>query len=231
MPVDPEYYTFDLVVVGAGHAGIEAALAAAKMGQRVLMMTINLDSVAWAPCNPAVGGPAKGVVVREIDALGGYMARVTDQAAINLRMLNTSKGAAVRALRAQIDKYDYSRIMKRTLERQPGLVLVNEIASRILTDSGRVTSVETHFGAQYRCRALIIATGTFLGGKVFIGQKSFRAGRMGEFPSEELSDSLKKLGFRLGRFKTGTPARIAGKSVDFSRMERQATSNEPLAFS
>ena len=231
MPVDPKDYTYDVIVIGAGHAGIEAALVAAKMGQRVLMMAINLDSVAWTPCNPAIGGPAKGVVVREIDALGGFMAVAADQAAINLRMLNTSKGAAVRALRAQIDKYDYSRIVKRALEQQPRLRIVNEIAVRILTDSGCVTGVLTHFGVEYRSRAVIIASGTFLGGRIFIGQKSFRAGRMGEFPAEELSVSLRELGLKMGRFKTGTPARISAKTINFSEMERQGTSQEPLAFS
>ncbi len=231
MPVDPKDYTYDVIIIGAGHAGVEAALIAAKMGQRVLVMAINLDSVAWTPCNPAIGGPAKGVVVREIDALGGFMARAADQAAINLRMLNTSKGAAVRALRAQIDKYDYSRIVKRALEQQPGLKIVNEIAVRILTESGCATGVLTHFGVEYRSKAVVIASGTFLGGQIFIGQKSFKAGRMGEFPAEELSVSLKELGFKMGRFKTGTPARISAKTIDFSEMERQGTSREPLAFS
>ncbi|ACR80089.1 tRNA uridine-5-carboxymethylaminomethyl(34) synthesis enzyme MnmG [Kosmotoga olearia] len=224
-------YNFDIVVIGAGHAGIEAGLAAAKMGLKTLVLAINLDTVGWAPCNPAVGGPAKGIVAREVDALGGQIAKTTDATMINVRMLNTSKGPAVRALRAQIDKHEYSMEMKRILESQENLFIRSGIASEILVENGKVTGVVTHFGVVYRCRAAVVTSGTFLRGKIFVGQKVFEAGRLGEFPAKALSQSLETLGFTLSRFKTGTPARIQGKSIDFSKMERQDTSDEPLAFS
>jgi len=224
-------YNFDIVVIGAGHAGIEAGLAAAKMGLKTLVLAINLDTVGWAPCNPAVGGPAKGIVAREVDALGGQIAKTTDATMINVRMLNTSKGPAVRALRAQIDKHEYSMEMKRILESQENLFIRSGIASEILVENGKVSGVVTHFGVVYRCRAAVVTSGTFLRGKIFVGQKVFEAGRLGEFPAKALSQSLETLGFTLSRFKTGTPARIQGKSIDFSKMERQDTSDEPLAFS
>lgn len=224
-------YNFDIVVVGAGHAGIEAGLAAAKMGLKTLVLAINLDTVGWTPCNPAVGGPAKGIVAREVDVLGGQIAKTTDATMINVRMLNTSKGPAVRALRAQIDKHEYSMEMKRVLESQENLCLRSGIASEILVENGRVSGVVTHFGVVYRCRAVVVTSGTFLRGKIFVGQRVFEAGRLGEFPAKALSRSLENLGFTLSRFKTGTPARVQGKSIDFSKMERQDTSDEPLAFS
>ncbi|HOI34159.1 MAG TPA: tRNA uridine-5-carboxymethylaminomethyl(34) synthesis enzyme MnmG [Mesotoga infera] len=224
-------YEFDIVVIGAGHAGIEAALSSSRMGLRTLVLNINLDTVGWAPCNPAIGGPAKGIVVREIDALGGEMAKTTDETSLNIRVLNTSKGAAVRALRAQIDKYEYSKIMKRKLEEQKNLSLQSGIVTDIEVENGRTVAVSTHFGLRYSAKAVIITTGTFLGGKIFIGPREFPAGRLGEFPATELSRSLIRLGFDVRRFKTGTPARIAGRSIDFEKMERQDTSNSPLAFS
>ncbi|HQN28876.1 MAG TPA: tRNA uridine-5-carboxymethylaminomethyl(34) synthesis enzyme MnmG, partial [Mesotoga sp.] len=222
---------FDIVVIGAGHAGIEAALSSSRMGLRTLVLNINLDTVGWAPCNPAIGGPAKGVVVREIDALGGEMAKTTDETSLNIRVLNTSKGAAVRALRAQIDKYEYSKLMKRKLEEQNDLSLQSGIVTDIEAENGRIVAVTTHFGLKYSAKAVIVTTGTFLGGKIFIGPREFPAGRLGEFPATELSRSLIKLGFNVRRFKTGTPARIAGRSINFERMERQDTSSSPLAFS
>jgi len=224
-------YEFDIVVIGAGHAGIEAALSSSRMGLRTLVLNINLDTVGWAPCNPAIGGPAKGVVVREIDALGGEMAKTTDETSLNIRVLNTSKGAAVRALRAQIDKYEYSKLMKRKLEEQNDLSLQSGIVTDIEAENGRIVAVTTHFGLKYSAKAVIVTTGTFLGGKIFIGPREFPAGRLGEFPATELSRSLIKLGFNVRRFKTGTPARIAGRSINFERMERQDTSSSPLAFS
>ena len=224
-------YEFDIVVIGAGHAGIEAALSSSRMGLRTLVLNINLDTVGWAPCNPAIGGPAKGVVVREIDALGGGMAKTTDETSLNIRVLNTSKGAAVRALRAQIDKYEYSKLMKRKLEEQNDLSLQSGIVTDIEAENGRIVAVTTHFGLKYSAKAVIVTTGTFLGGKIFIGPREFPAGRLGEFPATELSRSLIKLGFNVRRFKTGTPARIAGRSINFERMERQDTSSSPLAFS
>lgn len=222
---------YDIIVVGAGHAGIEAALASARMGFRVLVLTVNPDTVGWAPCNPAIGGPAKGVVVREIDALGGEMAKTTDETMINVRMLNVSKGPAVRALRAQIDKISYSRTMKRKLETNPNIVLRHGIVERLLVEKGKVVGVVDNYGIDYLGKAVIITTGTFLRGKIFIGRSVFPAGRMGEFPAAKLTQSLIELGFEVGRFKTGTPARVLKRSINFSVMERQDTSDEPLAFS
>ncbi|MGC9383344.1 MAG: tRNA uridine-5-carboxymethylaminomethyl(34) synthesis enzyme MnmG [Kosmotogaceae bacterium] len=224
-------YKYDVVVIGSGHAGIEAALAPARMGAKTLLLSINLDTVGWAPCNPAIGGPAKGVVVREIDSLGGQMAKTTDKTSINIRMLNTKKGPAVRALRSQIDKLNYSQEMKHVLEQQENLDIKSAIATEILTENGKVSGVKTHFKGNFSCDAVIVATGTFLGGRIFIGQDYFEAGRLGEFPSKQLSKSLKDLGFVIRRFKTGTPARIHGDSVDFEKMDRQDTSEDPLAFS
>ncbi len=222
---------YDVAVVGAGHAGIEAALATARQGLKTVLFGINLDTLAWTPCNPAVGGPAKGQIVREIDALGGEMARITDRAMINVRILNTSKGPAVRALRAQVDKYDYSNIAKEIVLNTPNLTLRQGIVVNILTKAGKITGVRTALGIEYACRAVIITTGTFLGGKIFIGQHALDAGRMGEPPANGLTENLISLGINMSRFKTGTPPRVLKSSIDFSKMERQDTSDEALAFS
>lgn len=222
---------FDVIVIGAGHAGVEAALVCSKLGFKTALLTSNLDTIAWAPCNPAIGGPAKGIVVREIDALGGEMAKTTDETMINVRMLNTSKGMAVRALRAQIDKIAYSQLMKKKLESSENLYLRYSQVEKINASRGRVTGVVDSLGIEYTAKAVVITTGTFLNGKIFVGRNTMDAGRLGEFPSVGLSRSLKELGFALHRFKTGTPARILGKSIDFSKMKRQDTSDEPLAFS
>lgn len=228
---DRRDYRYDIIVIGAGHAGIEAGLVCARMGLKTLILNINLDTIGWAPCNPAIGGPAKGIVVREIDALGGEMAKTTDATSLNTRVLNTSKGSAVRALRSQIDKNRYSQMMKKSLEERGNLFLQSAIVSRLEVSHGKVIGVETHFGLKYLTSAVVIATGTFLRGKIFVGPKEFAAGRLGEFPADELSVSLRDLGFEVRRFKTGTPARINGRSIDFEKMERQGTSREPLAFS
>ncbi len=222
---------YDVAVVGAGHAGVEAALATARQGLKTILFGINLDTLAWTPCNPAIGGPAKGQIAREVDALGGEMARITDSSMINVRVLNTSKGPAVRALRAQVDKYEYSLTAKKIVLEQKNLTLRQGTVAKILVKSGKVVGVETAIGIKYECKAVILTTGTFLGGKIFIGPKSIPAGRMGEPPAEGLTENLTSLGIKISRFKTGTPPRILKSSIDFSVLERQDTWDEPLAFS
>ncbi|BBJ27922.1 tRNA uridine-5-carboxymethylaminomethyl(34) synthesis enzyme MnmG [Athalassotoga saccharophila] len=222
---------YDVVVVGSGHAGVEAALASAKQGLKTLLLGINLDNVAWTPCNPAIGGPAKGIIAREVDALGGAMARITDVAMINIRVLNTSKGPAVQALRAQVDKYLYSKTAKQILMEEKNLTLRQGVATRLVVENGKVAGVETSLGIFYRCKSAIVTTGTFLGGRIFIGPNSMPAGRLGEPSAEGLTDSLRSYGINMKRFKTGTPPRVLKSSIDFSILERQDTSDEPLAFS
>jgi tRNA uridine 5-carboxymethylaminomethyl modification enzyme len=223
--------SYDVVVVGAGHAGVEAALVTARCGFKTLLITSNLDRVAWASCNPAIGGPAKGIVVREVDALGGEMAKTTDRTMINVRMLNTSKGVSVRALRAQIDKVSYSLTMKRTLEQTEKLYLKQAEVCDLIVEGSHIRAVVDKLGIVYEARAVILTTGTFLNGKIFIGRQTFEAGRLGDFPAKGLSEALMRLGFRIGRFKTGTPARVLGKTIDFGKMKRQDTADEPLCFS
>jgi len=222
---------YDVVVIGAGHAGVEAALATAKQGFKTLLLGINLDNVAWTPCNPAVGGPAKGIIAREVDAMGGAMAKITDVAMINIRVLNTSKGLAVQALRAQVDKYLYSKTAKQILMEQKNLTLRQGVATDLIVEKGKVAAVGTSLGILYKCKVAIITTGTFLGGKIFIGPNSMPAGRLGEPPAEGLTESLRKYGINMKRFKTGTPPRVLKSSIDFSNLEKQETADEPLAFS
>lgn len=210
---------------------MEAALATARLGFKTILLTSNLDRIAWAPCNPAIGGPAKGIVVREIDALGGEMAKVTDATMINVRILNTSKGASVRALRAQIDKIAYSQAMKKCLEETQNLYLKHSQVCDLVVEDGKIKAVVDTLGVRYDVKAAIITTGTFLNGKIFIGRNVFEAGRLGDFPSKGLSEALSRSGIKLSRFKTGTPARILGRSIDFTKMRRQDTSDEPLCFS
>lgn len=225
---------YDVIVVGAGHAGCEAALAAARMGCRTLLLTMNLDNIALMPCNPSIGGPAKGHVVREIDALGGEMARNTDKTFIQIRRLNTSKGPAVQALRAQSDKLLYNLEMKHILERQENLdlkqAMVEEIGLSQPTDGERFLQVKTYTDAIYRGKTIILTTGTSLGGRVVIGQRDFTAGRSGELGAYKLSESLKALGLTLGRLKTGTPPRIDARTIDFSQTIIHPGSFEPLYF-
>ena len=223
--------SFDVIVVGGGHAGIEASLATARLGFKTLLLTGNPDNVAWASCNPAIGGSAKGIVVREIDALGGEMAKTTDQTMINVRMLNTSKGPAVQALRAQIDKYDYSRTMKRKLENQENLLLRYGLVKELIVEDGKVKGVIDSLGIDYHANAVILTTGTFLRGKIFVGRNTMEAGRMGDFSSQGLTASLINSGLTVGRFKTGTPARVLKKSIDFSKMKRQDSDDIPWSFS
>jgi tRNA uridine 5-carboxymethylaminomethyl modification enzyme len=224
-------FEYDVIVVGAGHAGIEAAVISAKMNCKTLLLNINIDEVAWMPCNPSIGGPAKGIVTREIDALGGIQAKIADKTMLNVRMLNTSKGIAVRALRAQIDKYEYSREMKKTLQNTVNLDLRYGIAKELIIEDKKVKGIITEMGIKYLGKSVILTTGTYLKGKIFVGPSFFESGRMGEMASNNLSDSLLKAGINLERFKTGTSARVLKRSIDFSKMEAQETAEEPLSFS
>ncbi|MFT8318101.1 MAG: tRNA uridine-5-carboxymethylaminomethyl(34) synthesis enzyme MnmG [Sporolactobacillus sp.] len=222
---------YDVIVVGAGHAGVEAGLAAARMGAKTLMLTISLEGVAFMPCNPSVGGPAKGVVVREIDALGGEMGRNIDKTYIQMRMLNTRKGPAVRALRAQADKQLYQRAMKQTIEETENLTLRQGMVERLIIEDGVCTGVIAATGAAYRAKSVVLTTGVYLKGKIIIGELEYESGPNNMQASVKLSDHLKELGFELVRFKTGTPPRINGRTVDYSRTEIQPGDTEPLAFS
>ena len=222
---------YDVAVIGAGHAGCEAALAAARMGMKTLLFSITLECVANMPCNPHIGGTSKGHLVREIDALGGEMGKNIDKTYIQLKMLNTSKGPAVHSLRAQADRKRYQMEMKHTLEKQENLFLKQAEIVDIKVEDGKVKSITTHLDATYDVDSVIVATGTYLKGKIFIGENSFESGPDGVFPANKLSECLKKLGINIQRFKTGTPARINKKSVDFSKMEIQLGDENPEAFS
>ena len=231
MVVKYEAGTFDCIVVGAGHAGCEAALAAAKIGAKTLILTINLDMVAFMPCNPSVGGPAKGTVVREIDALGGAMGKVIDKTAIQIRMLNTGKGPAVRALRAQADKFLYQHEMKRVLENQENLTMVQGLVEELIIENDEVVGVVTQTGAVYRSKAVIITTGTFSRGEIIIGELKYSSGPNNQQPSIKLFEQMEEIGFDLARFKTGTPPRVNSNTIDYSKTEIQPGDDEPLAFS
>jgi tRNA uridine 5-carboxymethylaminomethyl modification enzyme len=222
---------YDVIVIGAGHAGCEAALAAARMGCETLLLTINLDMVAFMPCNPSVGGPAKGHVVREIDALGGEMGRNIDRTFIQMRMLNTAKGPAVHALRAQADKFLYQHTMKETIEKTPRLTLRQGLVEDLVVDNGVCTGVVTKTGAQYEAKTVVLTTGTYLRGKVILGELMYESGPNNQQPAIKLSESLKRNGFELARFKTGTPPRVHEDSIDFSKTEIQPGDNKPKYFS
>ena len=222
---------FDVIVVGAGHAGCEAALATARMGLKTAIFTISLDKIGYMSCNPSLGGPAKSHLVREIDALGGEIAKNIDKTFIQIRVLNTKKGPAVRSLRAQADKAQYSLQMKKTLENTENLDVIQGMVVDIIVEDGKAIGVKTREGVEYRAKAIIIATGTFMRGLIHIGQSHFEGGRLGELSSEDLPVCLEKLGIKLGRFKTGTPARIDERTIDFSHMEEQPGDTAPLRFS
>ena len=223
--------TYDVIVIGAGHAGIEAALASARLGCKTVIFTINMDAVGNCPCNPSIGGTAKGHLVREIDALGGEMGRTADASFIQSRMLNLGKGPAVHSLRAQIDRREYSKIMKHKLELQENLHLKQaEIISIDKNEDGTWQAV-TQMNAVYQAKAVIIATGTFLGGRIYVGEVNYAGGPDGLFPANQLGDSLKHLGLRLRRFKTGTPARVLRSSIDFTNLEEQHGDEPVVPFS
>jgi len=231
MPTKYEAGRFDVIVIGAGHAGSEAAHASAKMGANTLMLTINLDMIAFMPCNPSIGGPAKGIVVREIDALGGAMGKVIDKTHIQMRMLNTGKGPAVRALRAQADKVLYQQEMKRVLEETANLTIHQGMVDELIIEDGEVKGVITQIGAVYRAKTVVVTTGTFLRGEIIIGDVKYSSGPNNQQPSIRLADNLKELGFDLVRFKTGTPPRVNSRTIDYDKTEIQPGDDVPRAFS
>ena len=222
---------YDVIVVGAGHAGCEAALASARMGEKTLLLTIGLDMVAFMPCNPSVGGPAKGTVVREIDALGGEMGKNIDKTYIQMRMLNTGKGPAVRALRAQADKWDYHEEMKRTIENTPNLTLRQAVVDDLIVEYGVLRGVVPNTGARYRAKSVVLTTGTAARGRIFIGELNYSSGPNNTIPAIKLSESLERLGFKLRRFKTGTPPRVNRHTIDYSKTEEEPGDKEPRHFS
>jgi tRNA uridine 5-carboxymethylaminomethyl modification enzyme len=222
---------YDVIVIGGGHAGCEAALAAARLGARALLITQDLDTIAQMSCNPSIGGVGKGQLVRELDALGGEMARAADAAMLSCHMLNTSKGAAVRSPRAQCDKKLYQAHMKLALERTPGLRLVQDEAAAVLTKGGKACGVATARGTRYAARAVVITAGTFMRGMIHIGLDSFPGGRYNHPPSDKLSKNLAELGFKLGRLKTGTPMRLHARGIDFAECEEQRPDSPAAPFS
>ena len=222
---------YDVIVVGAGHAGSEAALAAARMGNKTLLVTINLDMVAFMPCNPSVGGPAKGIVVREIDALGGEMGHNIDKTYVQMRMLNTGKGPAVRALRAQADKHAYHRQMKLTIENEPNLTLRQGTVDQLIVEDGVCQGVITNTGARYHAKAVVLTVGTAARGKIIIGELQYQSGPNNSKSAVKLSENLEELGFELERFKTGTPPRVNGNTIKFAETEKQPGDEDPHHFS
>lgn len=222
---------YDVMVIGAGHAGCEAALISAKMGQKTAILTITLDNIGVMSCNPSIGGPAKSHLVKELDALGGEMGSIIDKSFIQIRVLNTKKGPAVRSLRAQADKKLYHKEMKKLLENTDNLDVIQGMVTDILVEDNKIVGLKTKEGVEYKTKAVVVATGTFMRGLMHIGDKQVKGGRMGELSSEELPLSLEKLGLKLGRFKTGTPPRIDFRTIDFTKVEPQPGDKAPLKFS
>ena len=223
---------YDVIVVGAGHAGVEAALASARLGLKTAVFTITLDNIGVMSCNPSVGGPAKSHLAKEVDALGGEMGRNMDKSFVQMRMLNTKKGPAVRSLRAQADRKIYAREMKKTVEAQENLDTVQDIVTELVVENGEIRGIKTKTGMEFSAKAVVIASGTFLRGLLYIGDKRVKGGRMGELSADDLTGSLEKLGFKMGRFKTGTPPRLDIRTLDLEKLEEQpGITGIPLKFS